>query len=67
MDSLFPNERFQYNQTIVTFKETETGGGLNLAVKRAKPNTGGAKSTSGPNMQKEVVLKKSEKKMMTVQ
>ena len=35
----FSNERFRQSQTNITSKETATGGGLNPAVKRAKPNT----------------------------
>ena len=37
-------------------------GGLNLAIKRAKPNKGGTGSSCGPETQEEVVLKKAEKK-----
>ena len=43
-DAMNPTERFQKSQTIVTSKDTEAGGGLNLAVKRAKPNLAGPKS-----------------------
>ena len=42
-DTMNPIERFQRSQTIVTSKDTEAGGGLNLAVKRAKPNLAGPK------------------------
>ena len=45
---LFPKERFQNCKQIVNSKETEAAGGLNLAVKRTKPNTGGPKSSCGP-------------------
>ena len=34
-------KKFQDNQTVVTSKDTEAGGGLNLAVKRVKPNNAG--------------------------
>ena len=34
-------EKFQISPTIVTSKDTEAGGGLNLAVKRLKPNRAG--------------------------
>ena len=51
-----PVERFQTSQTIVTSKDTEAGGGLNLAIKRAKPNLAGPKSTIVEND-----TKKSEK------
>ena len=40
----------------------ESGGGLNLAIKRAKPNTAGPSSIPGPKTQEEVALNKSEKK-----
>ena len=32
---------FEDSETVVTSRETPTGGGLNLAVNRAKPNLGG--------------------------
>ena len=48
-NAMNPTERFQKSQTIVTSKDTEAGGGLNLAVKRAKPNLAGPKSTIGEN------------------
>ena len=48
-DTINPIERFQKSQTIVTSKDTEAGGGLNLAVKRAKPNLAGPKSTIEEN------------------
>ena len=48
-DAMNPTERFQKSQTIVTSKDTEAGGGLNLAVKRAKPNLAGPKSTIEEN------------------
>ena len=48
-DTMNPIERFQNSQTIVTSKDTESGGGLNLAVKRAKPNLAGPKSTIEEN------------------
>ena len=34
-------DRFQDSETVVTSRETPTGGSLNLAVKRANPNLGG--------------------------
>ncbi|XP_063713803.1 uncharacterized protein LOC134841699 [Symsagittifera roscoffensis] len=39
--------------------------GLNLAIKRAKPNTGGPSLSSGPKTQEEVALKKTERKSKT--
>ena len=47
---------FQDSETVVTSRETPTGGGLNLAVKRAKPNHGGP-TTMGPKTQDQVALK----------
>ena len=47
-----PTERFQKSQTIVTSKDTEAGGGLNLAIKRAKPNLAGPKSAEETNTNK---------------
>ena len=49
------------SDTIVTSKETAVGGGLNLAVKRAKPNNGSPVSV-GPKSQEEVAIKKKPKK-----
>ena len=40
-DAMNPIDRFQQNQTVVTSKDTEAGGGLNLAIKRAKTNLAG--------------------------
>ena len=40
-DSEEAKNRFQDKQTVVTSKDTEAGEGLNLAVKRAKPNNAG--------------------------
>ena len=47
---------FQDSETVVTSRETPTGGGLNLAVRRAKPNLGGP-TTVGPKTQEQVALK----------
>ena len=46
---------FQDNETVVTSRDTPVRGGLNLAIKRAKPNLGGPK-TVGPKMQEQVAL-----------
>ena len=61
-DSLFAEERFQHNRTLVTSRVTEAGGGLNLAKKWAKPNKGGPGSSSGPKTNGEVFLKKKNEK-----
>ena len=58
-DFVSPVDRFKQSQIIVKSKDTEAGGGLSLTIKRAKPNTGGLKA------QKEVALKKTEKKLKT--
>ena len=42
-DAMNPIDRFQKSQTVVTSKDTEAGGGLNLAIKRAKTKSGGSK------------------------
>ena len=46
---------FQDSETVVTSRDTPVGGGLNLAIKRAKPNLGGPK-TVGPKTQEQVAL-----------
>ena len=61
-DTMNPIERFQKSQTIVTSKDTEAGGGLNLAVKRAKPNLAGPKSTIEENDTKKSEKNGKEKK-----
>ena len=48
-DAMNPIERFQKSQTIVTSRDTEAGGGLNLAIKRAKPNLAGPKPNTEEN------------------
>ena len=53
-------ELFQNSDTVVTSKETPIGGGLNLAVRRAKPNQGGPASV-GPKSQ--VEMKPQRKKL----
>ena len=57
-DAMNPIDRFQKSQTVVTSKDTEAGGGLNLAIKRAKPNLAGPSSTK-----EESDKKKTEKKV----
>ena len=61
-DAMNPIERFQKSQTIVTSKDTEAGGGLNLAVKRAKPNLAGPKSSIEENDTKKSEKNGKEKK-----
>ena len=46
---------FQDSETVVTSRDTPVGGGLNLAIKRAKPNLGGPK-TVGLKTQEQVAL-----------
>ena len=48
-DAMNPIERFQKSQTIVTSRDTEARGGLNLAIKRAKPNLAGPKPNTEEN------------------
>ena len=43
-EDITTKERFQSIPTIVTSRDTEAGGGLNLAVKKAKPNNAGPSS-----------------------
>ena len=62
-DFVNPVDRFQQSQTVITSKDTEAGGGLNLAIKRAKPITAGPRSIPRPKTQEEVALKKGEKKL----
>ena len=61
-DFMNPVDRFQQSLTVITSKDTEAGGGVSLAIKRAKPNTAGPSSILGPKTQEEVALTKSEKK-----
>ena len=46
---------FQDSETVVTSRDTPVGGGLNLAMKRGKPNLGGPNS-AGPKTQEQVAL-----------
>ena len=46
---------FQDIETVVTSRDTPVGGGINVAIKRAKPNLGGPK-TVGPKTQEQVAL-----------
>ena len=53
---------FQDSQTYVTSKETESGEGLSLTMKREKSDTSGPK-TIGLERQDKLIIKKSEKKL----
>ena len=66
-DTRNPIERFQKSQTIVNLKDIEAGGGLNLAIKRAKPNLAGSKSTieEGDTKKSEKKSKRKEKSKQT--
>ena len=46
---------FQDSEAVITSRDTPVGGGLNLAIKRAKPNLGGPK-TMGLKTQEQVAL-----------
>ena len=61
-DAMNPIDRFQKSQTVVTSKDTEAGGGLNLAIKRAKPNLAGPSSTTEESVKKKTEKKVKEKK-----
>ena len=61
-DAMNPIDRFQQSQTVVTSKDTEAGGGLNLAIKRAKPNLAGPSSTAEESDKKKTEKKAKEKK-----
>ena len=61
-DAMNPIDRFQQSQTVVTSKDTEAGGGLNVAIKRAKPNLAGPSSTAEESDKKKTEKKAKEKK-----
>ena len=61
-DAMNPIDRFQKSQTVVTSKDTKAGGGLNLAIKRAKPNLAGPSSTTEESDKKKTEEKVKEKK-----
>ena len=64
-DATNPIDSFQKSQTVVTSKDTEAGGGLNLAIKRAKPNLAGPSSTTKESDKKKTGKKVKEKKTKT--
>ena len=66
-DATNPIDRFQKSQTVVTSKDTEAGGGLNLAIKRAKPNLAGPSSTTEESDKKKTEKKVKEKKKQNKQ
>ena len=61
-DSVNPVDRFQQSQTVTTSKDTNAGGGLNLAIKRAKPNMAGPSLPAGQKSPDESARKKTDKK-----
>ena len=61
-DAMNPIDRFQQSQTIVTSKDTDAGGGLNLAIKRAKLNLAGPSSPAEESDKKKTEKKAKEKK-----
>ena len=61
-DSVNPVDRFQPSQTVVTSDDTDSGGGLNLAIKRAKPNMAGPSLSAGQKSPDESAKKKTDKK-----
>ena len=61
-DTMNPIDRFQQSQTVVTSKDTEAGGGLNLAIKRAKPKLAGPSSPAEESDKKKTEKKVEEKK-----
>ena len=62
-DSVNPVDRFQQSQTVVTSKDTTAGGGLNLAIKRAKPNLAGPSLLAGQKLPDEIAKKRTDKKI----
>ena len=61
-DSVNPVDRFQQSQTVVTSKDTDAGGGLNLTIRRAKPNMAGPSLSAGQKSPDESARKKTDKK-----
>ena len=62
MDAMNPIDRFQQSQTVVTSEDTEAGGGLNIAIKRAKPNLARPSSIAEESDKKKTEKKAKEKK-----
>ena len=61
-DAVNSIDRFQQRQTVVTSKDTNAGGGLNLAIKRAKPNLADPSSPTDKNDKKRTDKKVKEKR-----
>ena len=61
-DFMNPVDWFQQSKTVKTSKDADAGDGLNLAIKRAKPNTAGPSSIPGTNTQEDVAFKNKKKK-----
>ena len=59
-DSVNPVDQFQQSQTIVTSKDTDAGGGLNLAIKKAKPNMAGPSLSTGQKLADESARRKTD-------
>ena len=66
-DAVNPIDRFQQSQTVVISKDTNAGGGLNLAIKRAKPNLAGPSSPADECDKKRTDKKVKEKKTQSKQ
>ena len=66
-DAVNPIDRFQQSQTVVTSKDTNAGGGLNLAIKRAKPNLAGPSSTADESDKKRTDKNVKEKRIQSKQ
>ena len=66
-DAANPIDRFQQSQTVVTSKDTNAGGGLNLAIKRAKPNLAGPSSPADESDKKRTDKKAKEKRTKSKQ
>ena len=61
-DFMNPVDRFQQSKTVKTSKDAEAEEGLNLAIKRTKPNTEDPSSIPGPKTQEDVAFKNKKKK-----
>ena len=61
-NAMNPIDRFQQSQTVVTSNDTEAGGGLNLAIRIAKPNLAGPSSPAEESDKKKTEKKAKEKK-----
>ena len=66
-DAVNPIDRYQQSQTVVISKDTNAGGGLNLAIKRAKPNLAGPSSPADESDKKRTDKKVKEKRTQSKQ